>query len=333
MAHISLQINLTPADYRHSQYLLPHQLAVWAPQVDEVVLTYETHRSQGRFGGEWDASKAAMDALLHAQVDRYPTARIARVDYAPETMAAVAGFFFGRDEMPAKDFRGGPFYAYFFGLHAARYPLVLHLDADMFFGGQSASWVAEAVDVLRAQPHVLSVSPYPGPPPRDARSTGSAEQLDIAPEQKPVRVSASLTTRVFLLDRRALVRAGPLVLRRPSTLGVLKAWLTGNPPGAVPEDLITHRMQQEGWKRVQMLGTPPGMWSLHPKYRNERFYARLPVLIDRVNRGDMPAEQRGHYDMQDVLCDVSDARARDRWWRRGMRTLTAPLRRWFGPTR
>ena len=180
--------------------------------------------------------------------------------------------------------------------------------------------------MLQGHPDVLTVSPHPGPP---APGVGGAVPYDVRPDQGPVRVAESMTTRVFLTDRRGLVKEGPLTLRRPSVLGLLKAWLTGNPPGAVPEDLITHRMQQQGWKRVQMRGAAPGMWSLHPKYRNERFYAMLPELIERVNQGDMPEEQLGQYDMQDALCDVSEARARDRWWRRGARTLTTPLRRLF----
>ena len=327
MPPVSLQINLAPSDYRHSRHLLPHQLDVWAPQVDEVVLTYETRQSSGRFGSDWAASEGPMNDLLSATVARRPNVRIARVDYSPAAMASVAEVFFGRREMPAKDFRGGPFYSYFFGLHAAQYPLVLHIDADMFFGGQSKTWVQDALDVLERDPGALSLSPYPGPPPPDART---ADGLAIGPALGPARVSSTLTTRVFLMSREKLVSEGPIQLRRPSTLGVLKAWLTGNPPGAVPEDLISHRMQQQGWTRVQMVGTAPGMWSLHPRYRNERFYAMLPELIRRVNAGDMPEEQRGQYDMQDALCDVSEARARDKWWRRGVRTLTTPLQRMIG---
>jgi hypothetical protein len=39
------------------------------------------------------------------------------------------------------------------------------------------------------------------------------------------------------------------------------------------------------------------MWSLHPLDRSQRFYERLPALIERVEAGDVPDDQRGHYDV------------------------------------
>jgi hypothetical protein len=332
MADVTLQINLAPPDYRYAQHILPHQLDVWYDQVDEVLFTCETRRSAGRFGSRWEEFKERLDTLLEALSEQYPATRTVGLDYSSDQMAEVARFFFDLDEMPPKDFRGGPFYAYFFGLHAAQHPHVLHLDADMLFGGQSASWMAEALRVLQQNPNVLSVSPHPGPPRRDAESS-SPGRVTLSPEQKPFRITPRFTTRVFLMDRRRLVREGPLPLERPSVLGVLKARLLQNSPGAVPEDLIQKHMREHDLRRVQMTGTPPGMWSLHPRYRNEEFYRTLPTLIDRVDRGNIPDAQRGSYDIQDVLCDFSAERARDRWWRRGTRTLTAPLRRWWAAFR
>lgn len=332
MGDLTLQINLAPPDYRYAQHILPHQLEVWSDQVDEVLFTCETRRSEGRFGSRWKEFEDALGTLLDELSERYPAARTVDIDYSSDRMAEVARFFFDRDEMPRKDFRGGPFYAYFFGLHAAQHPFVLHLDSDMLFGGQSDAWAGEALRVLRQSPNVLSVSPHPGPPRRDADSS-SAGEVTLSPEQKPFQVTPRFTTRVFLMDRRRLVREGPLPLERPSPLAVLKAHLLRNPPGAPPEDLIQTHMQTHGLLRVQMVGTSPGMWSLHPRYRNEEFYRRLPELIERVGAGDVPEAQRGYYDIQDALCDFSAERARDRWWRRGTRTLTAPLRRWWGAVR
>lgn len=332
MEDLTLQINLAPPDYRYAQHILPHQLEVWSGQVDEVLFTCEARRSEGRFGSQWEKFEDALSTLVGTLSERYPAARAANIDYSADRMAEVARFFFDRDEIPPKDFRGGPFYAYFFGLHAAQHPFVLHLDSDMLFGGQSGSWVAEALRVLRQNPNVLSVSPHPGPPQRDADSSAT-EEITLSPEQKPFRVTPRFTTRVFLMDRRRLVREGPLPLERPHLLGILKAHLLRNSPGAAPETLIQKHMQTHGLLRVQMVGTSPGMWSLHPRYRNEEFYRRLPDLIERVGEGDVPEAQRGYYDIQDVLCDFSAERARDRWWRRGTRTLTAPLRRWWAAFR
>jgi hypothetical protein len=68
-------------------------------------------------------------------------------------------------------------------------------------------------------------------------------------------------------------------------------------------------MRGKGIVRVDFLGEDPGMWSLHPVWRNEAYYQELPGLIDRVESGDMPEEQLGDYDLVDSLVDSSKERA------------------------
>jgi hypothetical protein len=61
------------------------------------------------------------------------------------------------------------------------------------------------------------------------------------------------------------------------------------------------------------------MWHLHPPYRCQDFYAKLPSLIERVERGDVPEAQRGDHDINDSLVDWTEARQRlreNRWWKR-----------------
>jgi hypothetical protein len=64
--------------------------------------------------------------------------------------------------------------------------------------------------------------------------------------------------------------------------------------------------------RVDFLGNPPGMWSLHPPYRSAAFCAALPELINRVEAGETPASQAGRHEIADDLFDFSSARRRAR---------------------
>jgi hypothetical protein len=59
--------------------------------------------------------------------------------------------------------------------------------------------------------------------------------------------------------------------------------------------------------RVDFLGTEPGMYSLHPPYRSESFHRELPRLIARVVTDDIPAGQRGDYDINSSMFDWTDA--------------------------
>jgi hypothetical protein len=63
------------------------------------------------------------------------------------------------------------------------------------------------------------------------------------------------------------------------------------------------------------------MWSLHPPFRSEEFYRRLPELIEAVESGRVPDGQRGHYDLNDSMIDWTEARADNHWRRRYLRMI------------
>jgi hypothetical protein len=311
---VTLQISVAPTDLPHATHILPHQLRQWSGQVQEIVFTFDLHRTThgGRFGEGWEERRAPMQQLLEDLCREHPHARVVSVDYTPETVRDIALSFTGRSVIPPKDTKGAPFYPYFYGLHIARNDLVLHLDSDLMFGGSSQSWVAEACAVLADNRDVLACNPLPGPPaPENDLRTQSAPRFA---HSSPAFRFSKLSTRLFLLDRRHLrERLCPLELRGPiRTVSRIKSRLHGNPPYMAAELVISDAMVAAGLYRVDLLGAHPGMWSLHPPYRSATFYRELPRLIERVEAGDVPDAQRGDYDLNDSMCDWSDARRRAR---------------------
>ncbi len=309
---VTLQINLAPPDVLHAVHVAPHQLRVWGQQVDEILFTLDAVRpSAGRFAGRWNELLPAMNELLERLEREHRHARIDVVDPSPEAVRGVAGRFFAAEHLPMKDSRGGPLYAYFYGLHRAENDLILHADSDMLFGGRSPTWVQQAVAAIRADESVLLVGPLPGPPRADGRL---CDQPDARPEpglRQAFRFH-SMSTRVFLLDRARLIeRVGALALAPPLLLrSRVKALINRNPRVAMPEQILTREMRHHRLARVDFLGADPGMWSLHPPYRSPEFYRALPSLIARVEAEDLPDEQRGHYDIVDALFDFSEVRAK-----------------------
>lgn len=304
----TLQINVAPPDLGHAGHVLSHQLRTWAGQVDEVLFTYDTTPpARGRFGTAWEEQRPGMDALLAGLCDQYPHARIGEVDASPVAQQAVAKSFLTGDRVPAKDSRGGPMYAYFFGWHDAAHDLVLHSDSDLLYGGGSPTWLAEASRVLDQHEDVLFAGPLPGPPRPDGTLLGQpgARPFGTMPY---AFAFPTVSSRVFLFDRtRAIARLGPLPLRPPVLRrSRIKARINGHPPFAMPEQMFSRALQERHAHRVDLLGTGPGMWSLHPAARSPNFYAALPELVARVERGDMPDAQRGVYDVSDALVDWSD---------------------------
>lgn len=311
---VTLQISLAPSDHRLAREILPHQIRVWRGQVAEILLTIDLHRSAGRFADGWEEGRANILALARSAEG----ARIVEVDYNVPAAAAVAKEFFGGQSVPAKDHRGGPYYSYFFGLQAARHRHVLHCDADMMFGGGSATWLAEACALLDKEPDVFVTAPLPGPPAPDGRLTELRGERLAGPGL--AYAFPEMSSRAFLLDRdRFRARIGALRPGFAPLRGSLLALFEGNAPRELPERLLTRAMAQHGLRRVDFLGTTPGMWTLHPPYRSADFYQKLPELVRRVEAGDMPAAQLGFHDVGDSLVDWSEARARlsqRRWWRR-----------------
>ena len=314
MTPVTLQISLAPSDHRLAAHILPHQIRTWRGQVAEILLTIDLHRSAGRFADDWAEGREQVLALARS----VEGARIVEVDYGAVAASAVAKEFFGGARVPAKDHRGGPYYSYFFGLHAATHRHVLHCDADMMFGGGSSTWLAEACALLAREPDVFVTAPLPGAPAPDGRLTELSGERLAGPGL--AYSFPEMSSRVFLLDReRFQSRIGALRPALAPLRGLLLALLDGNAPRELPERLLTAAMARHGLRRVDFLGTAPGMWTLHPPYRCADFYAKLPELVRRVESGDLPAAQLGFHDVGDSLVDWSEAHARlaqRRWWHR-----------------
>jgi hypothetical protein len=312
---VSLQINLAPGDFRHAKYILPHQLKILAPQVDEIILTIDTQAGKGRFAEGWTEYKAQLDQFLADVIQDEFDVKIIPVNYSSSVKTKIGQYFFGTDHIPVKDFRGGPFYAYFFGLFSASNSLVFHLDSDIFLGGKSQTWINEAVDIFKADASVFIAAPLPGPPHRD----------DILEGQQVIKKIRAYTwqlngmsTRIFLMDKDKFSIDKPL-LSKPSARNQLKAIIQGNSNAEIPERLIAAFMAKNNLKRVEFLGKEKGLWSLHPPFRTTGFYAGLPELINRIELNDLPEKQQGNYDIIDELCDWAPAREKlkqARWWKR-----------------
>ena len=292
----TLQINLAPTDLPHLIHILPHQCRQFEAQVDEILLTLDLHQSRGRFGAAWKERFPGFIDFVEKQSVVHPKMRIHEVDYSSSTVAAVSERFFGGELIPPKDWNGGPFYSYFSGLANARHDHILHMDSDMMFGGGSQTWVAEAKELMEGRPEVMACNPHPGPPTPDGRLRSQS----LTPEHHTSIAfrADGISTRVAFLDRRRLIaHLAPLPLLQPPIFRRWQARLEGNFPYMLPEAILSFSMRRVGFLRIDFLGQEPGLWSIHPPYRNPVFYERLPLLIEDIEQGELPDGQLGHHDM------------------------------------
>lgn len=306
MASITLQISLAPSDYKHSIHLLHHQLKVFESQVDEILLTYDTHKSNGRFSVNWEENNVNMWNFLESFAAKNTKVRLVKIDYSQEKVKEIANFFFNRNKIPAKDWRGGPFYTYFFGIYEAINANVFHIDSDLFFGGLSKTWLAEALELYNDDEKILFVNPLAGPP----------TENEVLYHQKYSNyknlsrhyVFNTVSTRLYLVNKHRLATKPLTNINTFKPGELIRGIFRKNPLFKLPEEFLSEHMQKNNLIRVDFKGQQNGLWSLHPPYRTQKFYEQLPLLIERIEKNDIPNAQKGHYDIVDELFDWSEAR-------------------------
>ena len=286
-------------------------MRTWGGQVDEVVFSVDTRPSPGRGGPEWDQGVPKVAAVLDDLRMKHRHVRVVDVDYSEPASGFVSKEFFGGAPIPAKDFVGAPFYAYLHGLHSASNSLVLHLDADMLFGGGSQSWLEEAIAALNSRPDVLVCAPLAGPPTEDGAIPQSVadfhhriQRYGSAPvlQQCETRsyAYAHMTSRVFLIDRERFARdVGSLKAMRFLRRAYPRR--RGQAAFYPLETVFSRAMHRHGLIRLNMLGREPGMWFVHPPPRQPGIERELPRLIERVEQGEVPDGQRGDDQMNDSM--------------------------------
>jgi hypothetical protein len=312
---VTLEILVCPPDIGYIGETLRHQLRIFGEQVDEVVFAADVKTpSRGRYANGWGEALPALEALLLELCLEHPNARVVRAEGDPTDLAELGRRYFGGRTIPAKDPRGMAFEAYFTGFDSASNDLVLHVDGDMLFGGGSLHWVQEAVELLRADSDVVSVIPLSGPPRPDGQMLGQSHLDGRYEHPLPAYRVDQWTTRVALLDRRRIVeRLTPLPLSRPPHRRTwLKAIVYGNPLVGMPEDIVDAQLRAREMYRIDLLGSEPGMWTVHPLLKPPEFLRDLPEIIARVEAGEVPSEQLGHYDIVDAFVDQSEARRQPR---------------------
>lgn len=318
---VSLQISVAPRDLPHARQILPHQLRQWGGQVDEVVFTLDLGVGRRRRWSEGDAAKT--HALLAALCDRSEHSRVELVDYGHAALADVGRSFFAGKTVPLTDCYGKAVYPYFFGLLCARRRYVLHMDSDMMFGGGSQVWTEQARSLLSQAPEIFTCSPLPGPPAeaaiprhvhrRHARSWSprvlrlNAVPFLAAEIEGPALRFSRFSSRVFFVDRSALTNPARAIRARHASVRNLLGTAAKRTVGrgdlrwADGETMLARTMKACRMLRVDFLGRPPGMWSLHPPVHSEAFHRLLPDLIGRIETGDIPIGQRGDYDLNDSM--------------------------------
>lgn len=305
MDKVSLKIAISPRDYRFITHLLPHQLKVWAGQVDEILIVFDYH-------GYDTSSYTELIGRIHAFIDelqqQYPKIRLIEVDYSENAQKLISKAYFNNKKVPAKTHRYGPYYSYFYGLYMTSHDYVLNIDSDLFFGGHNPDWIQEAIGLMKSDDKLITCTPFPGPPTADGKLISQSGQADDSPLRK-IRFD-SFSTRIFFIYKPSFIKElCPIPVKIAELPVIARALIRKRPVYALPEDILTETVRRKGLYRVDFLGSGDGLWTLHPPFRNEAFFKKLHELVNRVEQNDIPDGQRGYYDINESMVDWGDALA------------------------
>lgn len=299
----SLKISLSPRDARIAEHMLSHQVRFWQSLVDEILLVLDLHG----YDSEKDQGNIkTIKKIVSSLSSQSPKINLLEVDYSPESRRTISQAYFGGRSIPLKTHRYGPFYSYFYGIYYTKYDYVLSIDSDIFFGGYNPSWVEEAISLLDKK-DVITCSPHPGRPRDDGKLVRQSGEIDQSPLRKVT--FETMSTRIFFIHKPTFTKKlCPLPVRIAKWSLVWRALIRNRPIYELPEDTISHLMTINGLKRIDFLGTHTGIWSIHPPYRNEEFYSKLPEIVKKIEDDKLPEEQKGDYDLNSSMVDWTDAK-------------------------
>lgn len=212
--------------------------------------------------------------------------------------------FCDRTLRPTHNYKGYPILGSIFSIEAVPGDYILHFDSDMLLHQKPGyRWIDEGIKLLEAQPDVMFVRPLAGPPAPDGLRQNVPYEFDPAGFYR----FKFFGSRAYLLQRQKFETLLPLpvlwmrfkrswVSRLPARLLSHLHNLTGR--GALDswEVMVSRQLEQTPYVRATL--ADPQAWTLHPIDRGPRFIDSLPEIIARIEAGDYPAEQAGHYDLK-----------------------------------
>lgn len=240
--------------------------------------------------------------------DRNVIDDVREVDYSSKLRQKILKKHLGECAWETHDFRGAPVYPYLYAYEIADSDYFLHFDSDMMFHqGNGENWVTEAIRILRENEDVLSVTQLPGPPSKDGelKQRGVPYSLD----DRGFYAFKEFTSRRFLFDRKRFDSVLPLdpvythdtwkrkLLSRLARKITMPQWeyLVRRSAMRQWEYLVSLKLQSSRFIRADT--SSPGAWTLHPLARGPEFIEELPGILQRIERGDFPEEQRGDYEL------------------------------------
>jgi len=265
-----------PDDAGHVRALFNHAIRTSGFAFRHRALTLDTIRSP-----RFPAGHASTAQLKQVAGDMLAAGEIDTIIETSERRVDIERKHFGHRICRQRDFRGIPLLGWALGIERAPTDYVCHFDCDiLMYSAAGYSWIATAIDVLKARNDVLFVAPMGGP----------------SKKAVPPREQKEFSSRRFVVDRRRLVSILPL----PSTQTSWKRWLYMKLGGASSywpwESHVRSAVERSPYTCLY-LGDPRA-WSIHCPNHEAAWKANLEDLVRACEAGTYPSQQEGKVELE-----------------------------------
>lgn len=227
------------------------------------------------------------------------------MDYSSAYRQRIYQKHFGTTRLkPTHNFKGYPILGSIFAIEAVPGDYILHFDSDMLLHQKSGfNWISAGIELLERREDVMFVRPLSGPPGEDG---AFYQTKTYSVDREGFYRFDFFGSRTFLLQKERFNTLLPLPVLWTR---YRNHWLKQLPPILLTEihnflgrgDLdswevmVSRKLEKTPYTRATLAN--PQAWTLHPIDRGPRFIENLPYLIQRIEAGEFPPEQAGHYDL------------------------------------
>jgi hypothetical protein len=214
---------------------------------------------------------------------------------SPEQVRKLSKIHLGKTYSETHCFRGYPIHGSFRQFHNHGSEYVLHLDCDMIFHEEPEySWIREGIKLMEQNPDIACVLPRGGPPTDNGSLHQGTTEYKVDNERHAY-LFKNFTSRHYLVHRKRFMELLPMKPLWLSWREPLKSMFFGNGKMLCWESMVEHAMEGSSFWRADLMSHKA--WSIHPGERSEKFHNMLPHVINRINQGEYPNEQAGHFDL------------------------------------
>jgi hypothetical protein len=230
--------------------------------------------------------------------------RVVDVNYDPQYQQQVYLKHFGTPIWQTHNYKGYPILGTIFTIEEPKADYLVHFDSDMLlYQNPDYSWIEAGIKLMERRGEIMSIRPLTGPPKTEGEIY---QEKHFTRDEEGFFKFKFFSSRVYLIKRQRFEQLlpMPIIWRR-----YRQAWLNYLPLGVKNIlNYLTKKGKIDSWEIMvsaelnrthyfRCVLDNPKAWTLHPKDRSPEFIAALPHIIAKIEAGEYPQEQAGHYDL------------------------------------